>query len=379
MTLMTREHLLLTVLGTNPRVVRYSLGEREVEAPLAPAALFELLPHEDRPNRVLAICTWQAANDSWPRLEQALRGWCGVERVDVPAGDAQSDVNEYVKRVTDAVPDDVDLTVDVTHGYRHFSFLTYIALSTPSASETLSVSAPCSISGATSTSPRHTGRCCAPASTTSCPARRPRLPARRRTRSAADRRAIGRPRRSGGRTAAGRTDVQRVDVHSLRLVRPRRVGVEQVGLWALEQLGLPALLADLGVNGPFARRRPGPSSGAWPSRVQRQLLLPLGVSHICRFRSSWIEINNDDACGPCGRRLRRPKRGGKRAASSRYGCTRVRARFPPRWRGPQAVRLPDYPGVHEVDRRRARGSSGPGARPRGAGAGGDVRRDRSVR
>ncbi len=44
-------------------------------------------------------------------------------------------------------------------------------------------------------------------------------------------------------------DVQPVDVSSLRLVRPRSVGVEQVGLWALEKLGLPALLADLGVNG----------------------------------------------------------------------------------------------------------------------------------
>ena len=53
----------------------------------------------------------------------------------------------------------------------------------------------------------------------------------------------------GDGTAAGPTDVQRVDVDSLRLVRPRSVGVEQVGLWALEQLGLPALLADLGVNG----------------------------------------------------------------------------------------------------------------------------------
>ena len=44
-------------------------------------------------------------------------------------------------------------------------------------------------------------------------------------------------------------DVQPVDVSSLRLVRPRSVGVEQVGLWALEKLGLPALLADLGING----------------------------------------------------------------------------------------------------------------------------------
>ncbi len=49
--------------------------------------------------------------------------------------------------------------------------------------------------------------------------------------------------------ADGPTDVQPVDVDSLRLVRPRSVGVEQVGLWALEQLGLPALLAELGVNG----------------------------------------------------------------------------------------------------------------------------------
>ncbi len=49
-------------------------------------------------------------------------------------------------------------------------------------------------------------------------------------------------------TPTGPTDVQPLDVDSLRLVRPRSVGVEQVGLWALEQLGLPALLADLGVN-----------------------------------------------------------------------------------------------------------------------------------
>ena len=44
-------------------------------------------------------------------------------------------------------------------------------------------------------------------------------------------------------------DIQRVDVDSLRLVRPRSVGVEQLGLWALEQVGLPDLLARLGVNG----------------------------------------------------------------------------------------------------------------------------------
>ena len=43
-------------------------------------------------------------------------------------------------------------------------------------------------------------------------------------------------------------DQQSVDVDSLQLVRPRTVGVEHVGLWAMEQVGLPALLAQLGLN-----------------------------------------------------------------------------------------------------------------------------------
>ena len=55
--------------------------------------------------------------------------------------------------------------------------------------------------------------------------------------------------RGAGGPTAGPADVQPVDVDSLRLVRPRSVGVEQVGLWALDQLGLPALLTRLGVNG----------------------------------------------------------------------------------------------------------------------------------
>ncbi len=35
---------------------------------------------------------------------------------------------------------------------------------------------------------------------------------------------------------------------SLQLVRPRTVGVEHVALWAMAQVGLPALLAQVGLN-----------------------------------------------------------------------------------------------------------------------------------
>lgn len=50
--------------------------------------------------------------------------------------------------------------------------------------------------------------------------------------------------------AGAAADVQAVDVESLQLLRPRTVGVEQVGLWAMEQVGFIELLEELGFNGP---------------------------------------------------------------------------------------------------------------------------------
>lgn len=123
-----RTHLLLTVLGANPRAARYGIGQRVVEAQLAPAALFDLLPPDERPDSVLALCTARAKKESWPPLERLLRDRCELQVIDVPDGETQEDVGEYLTRVANAVPNDVELTVDVTHGYRHFSFLTYVAV-----------------------------------------------------------------------------------------------------------------------------------------------------------------------------------------------------------------------------------------------------------
>ena len=123
-----RRHLLLTVLGTAPKPACYVLGDRRSEARLAPVALMELLSPDDRPDCVLALCTAQAMHDSWPLLEQALGAGCSTAAVEVPAGDTQADVDSYLSKVTTAITGNVDLTVDVTHGYRHFSFLTYVAV-----------------------------------------------------------------------------------------------------------------------------------------------------------------------------------------------------------------------------------------------------------
>ena len=68
-------------------------------------------------------------------------------------------------------------------------------------------------------------------------------------------------------------DLQTVEVDSVELMRPRSVGVEQVGCWALEQLGVVKLLAELGLNGPMRAAamgavvgrlaRPGSERATW--------------------------------------------------------------------------------------------------------------------
>jgi transposase len=45
------------------------------------------------------------------------------------------------------------------------------------------------------------------------------------------------------------TDIQAVDVDSLELLRPRSVGVEHLGLWAMHQVGFFNLLTELGISG----------------------------------------------------------------------------------------------------------------------------------
>ncbi len=124
------KHVLLTVLGLAPRPARYVLrGDREVEARLAPVALLDLLPPADRPDRVAALCTPEAAEESWPCLEAALGDRCQVVRIDVPGEVTQAAVDAYLALVSNAIAGSrADLTVDLTHGYRHFSFLTYIAV-----------------------------------------------------------------------------------------------------------------------------------------------------------------------------------------------------------------------------------------------------------
>jgi len=50
----------------------------------------------------------------------------------------------------------------------------------------------------------------------------------------------------------GGVDLQTIDIHTLELMRPRSVGVEHVGLWAMKQVGFEAMLTAAGLT---ARQR----------------------------------------------------------------------------------------------------------------------------
>lgn len=104
----------------------------------------------------------------------------------------------------------------------------------------------------------------------------------------------------GGEPAS--EDLQTVAVDSVELTRPRSVGVEQVGCWALEQLGLGDLLAELGLNGPMRAAavgaivgrlaRPGSERATWGWLRQRSGLGELldfdyhGLSLMQMYRAS---------------------------------------------------------------------------------------------
>lgn len=130
-----RPKVLLTVLGLNPRPACYTFEATDavpVEAPLAPAALFDLMPEEEQPDLLLAVCTEAAARDSWPLLERELSVRCELKCIEVANGETRENIAAFLEKVlekvTAAVPKNADLTVDVTHGFRHFSFLTYGAV-----------------------------------------------------------------------------------------------------------------------------------------------------------------------------------------------------------------------------------------------------------
>ncbi|RMG32276.1 MAG: TIGR02221 family CRISPR-associated protein, partial [Planctomycetota bacterium] len=124
----TPEHILLTALGTQARESTYARAGRTAAARFAPVALIELLPEEQRPTRVLTIVTEGARTTAWPDFSESMQSQfpdITVDCVQVPSGIDGYELRQIVESVAAQVPAGCELTLDVTHGLRHFPFILY--------------------------------------------------------------------------------------------------------------------------------------------------------------------------------------------------------------------------------------------------------------
>lgn len=125
-------HILITVLGTNPQELVYEMGGKEFRSSLAPLALIELLPEKQRPETVFAICTPEAKRDTLPLLMEQAPNTITVKDISVPTGDTEDDISLFMEEICKALPANQGesdcVTVDVTHGFRHLSFLTLMSV-----------------------------------------------------------------------------------------------------------------------------------------------------------------------------------------------------------------------------------------------------------
>ncbi len=115
------EHVLMTVLGINSQSTRYQLDGTEYCAPLAPIALFHLL--RQKPTKILAFCTDQAEETTYQLLETELREHCTVVRIRIPEGETENSLDDFLKIFAQKAPRTGALTVEITHGYRHYALL----------------------------------------------------------------------------------------------------------------------------------------------------------------------------------------------------------------------------------------------------------------
>lgn len=122
------QHILLTSLGIRLIDTTYQFQQRTATAPLTPLALVQLLPPEQRPNRVIAMVTAKAAQDVWPTFRDSMHAILGFppeSPVFIPEGRNDEEIRQILEAVAQRFPTGVHLTLDVTQGLRHFPFIVY--------------------------------------------------------------------------------------------------------------------------------------------------------------------------------------------------------------------------------------------------------------
>lgn len=127
-----RGRWLVTLLGQDPQRALYALEgqQEEVDAPTAGAALLELLGGGSAFDRVIAVVTPQVRDSTLSRL----REYCGERGVEVQEALIGPSTHDFMKAFLKGFDSEVsnvgqlEVTADLTHGYRHLAVLAYVSL-----------------------------------------------------------------------------------------------------------------------------------------------------------------------------------------------------------------------------------------------------------
>ncbi|MHB1492072.1 MAG: TIGR02221 family CRISPR-associated protein [Thermoplasmataceae archaeon] len=121
------EHIILTALGTRSNEETYSLNGKNEKATVSTLALIGLLQEQERPDKVIVLCTNEIDDKKWEQFKNGLKEYDKIEcdRIDIRASSDVSDLVEVIQKVLLSVPKDANISLDLTHGLRSISLLFY--------------------------------------------------------------------------------------------------------------------------------------------------------------------------------------------------------------------------------------------------------------
>lgn len=119
------KHILLTALGVRSEEAHYILDGNVYTAKLSPIALMHLLPREERPHKIIALCTAKALEETFPILENAVD--VPVESVKTPEGRDKEELWQILRVILAQIPAGSKVTLELTQGLRPYPFLFFTA------------------------------------------------------------------------------------------------------------------------------------------------------------------------------------------------------------------------------------------------------------
>jgi hypothetical protein len=105
---------------------RYELNKKYADSLFSCFAIWNLLPEDNRPDKILFLLTPRAKESAYSKIVMVAEDH-GIEIgfIKLPSEEVVDDSAEFLRLVANAIPQGSQLTIDVTQGLRHHAFLFY--------------------------------------------------------------------------------------------------------------------------------------------------------------------------------------------------------------------------------------------------------------